>query len=346
MPRRTRDHALLPKENFNRFIAHLTALEPVHAPVPRGNNNYSFAPVRSGEEIALRYIPTILPPKKYFLPPRETLVQYRITENVSEGVLTYEKMILFGVHTCDLAGIQCLNIAFSDKPKDINYLARKNRIAIMGLECNEYCDEFASCRVMNTFFPAGGYDLFFTELETSFIIHVNTPLGGDLIEQTGDTVAAKEEDLTELERVRERKRTLFRDEVNAKHENLHRLFDDALKHPVWDDLDRRCVSCGNCTNVCPTCYCFDIRDESDLTLTSGVRKRVWDSCQNESFARVASGENFRATRADRQRHRCYRKFKYPFDKYGRYFCTGCGRCSRTCMARINLKETLNSLAGT
>jgi len=71
--------------------------------------------------------------------------------------------------------------------------------------------------------------------------------------------------------------------------------------------------------------------------------RRWDSCQNEEFAKVAGGENFRKARGARQRHRYMRKFHYPVEKYSRYFCTGCGRCSRTCMAKINLKETINSL---
>jgi len=70
---------------------------------------------------------------------------------------------------------------------------------------------------------------------------------------------------------------------------------------------------------------------------------MWDSCQNESFALVAGGENFREERSQRQRHRYYRKFKYNVDRYARFFCTGCGRCSRTCMAGIDLKETLKQL---
>ena len=114
-------------------------------------------------------------------------------------------------------------------------------------------------------------------------------------------------------------------------------------HPVWDDLGNRCLSCGNCTNVCPTCYCFDVYDEPNLDLKTGKRIRVWDSCQNQPFARVAGGENFREHRRDRKRHRFYRKFSYPVERYSRSFCTGCGRCSRTCMAEINLKDTIKEL---
>ncbi|MCK5224551.1 4Fe-4S dicluster domain-containing protein, partial [Candidatus Calescamantes bacterium] len=112
---------------------------------------------------------------------------------------------------------------------------------------------------------------------------------------------------------------------------------------VWDEIGEKCVSCGNCTNVCPTCYCFDIIDDINLDLNTGTRTRVWDSCQNGSFAEVAGGENFREDRGERQRHRLNRKFNYPVSKFRRYFCTGCGRCTRACVAGIDLKETINAL---
>ncbi|PIQ88498.1 MAG: hypothetical protein COV72_08020 [Candidatus Omnitrophica bacterium CG11_big_fil_rev_8_21_14_0_20_42_13] len=110
-------------------------------------------------------------------------------------------------------------------------------------------------------------------------------------------------------------------------------------------MGKRCVGCGNCTAVCPTCYCFDVLDELDFNLNDGLRYRIWNSCQMDDFARVSGGEDFRPGRDARQRHRYYRKFKYPVDKFNRYFCTGCGRCSRTCMAEINLIETVNDLIG-
>ena len=116
---------------------------------------------------------------------------------------------------------------------------------------------------------------------------------------------------------------------------LYALFDAVFGARVWDNLNERCLACGNCTNVCPTCYCFNIKDELDLTLARGIRYRVWDSCQLEPFARVAGGINFRKERSARQRHRYYRKFRYPVDRFARFFCTGCGRtnrCTADCQA--------------
>ncbi len=337
-------YTILKKEDLGDFLARLARKQRLVAPVARGYNNYAFQDVTLGEEVALRYIPTILPPKKYFMPQTEKLVDFDLGKNSYDAVVEHEKMTIFGVHTCDLAGIQCLNIIFNDKPRDPVYLMRKNTIAIIGLECNEYCDEHASCKVMDNHMPNGGYDLFFTELEKVFMIHVNTLLGEEIVEYSKLFGEPGEEHRRELEALRERKRKEFKDEVGVSHQGLKGLFDGAFDDPVWEELGRKCVSCGNCTNVCPTCYCFDVIDELELDLKSGTRHRQWDSCQNETFATVAGGESFREERGSRQRHRYMRKFQYPVDKFRRYFCTGCGRCSRTCMAGIRLKETINKLA--
>jgi len=337
-------YVILKKGNFDGFISRLSNLQRLVAPVSRGYNNYAFQDVTSGDQIALNYVPTILPSKKFFMPQQETLLEYNTSKGlVAQAVVEYEKMVLFGVHTCDLAGIQCLNMVFSRRPKDYNYLIRKNRISIIGLECNAYCDEFASCNLVNASMPSGGYDLFFTDMGGHFIIHVNTQVGDEIIDATNLFEQASRSHLQELLNLREQKRAIFKNEVDVEPRHIPELFDKSFESDIWKDLGERCLACGNCTNVCPTCYCFDLIDEVTLGLKSGRRFRRWDSCQLEPFAVVAGGENFRKDRSTRQRHRYYRKFRYPVDKYSRFFCTGCGRCSRTCMAKINLKETLNAL---
>ena len=337
-------YVILKKEKFNDFISALSKMQKLVAPVTKGYKNYAFEEVTSGNEIALKYIPTILPLKKFFMPQRETLLEFKLDKkSPAEAVVEYEPITIFGAHTCDLAGIQCLNMVFSERPKDYNYLTRKGKITLIGLECNEYCDEYASCHLVNASFPGGGYDLFFTDLGGYFIVHVNTSSGDDVVTAAGLLDKADTTHINELNLLRDQKRKIFSNEVPIKTSLITELFDVTFRARVWKDLEERCLACGNCTNVCPTCYCFDIKDELDLSLRHGVRYRVWGSCQLEPFARVAGGINFRKDRSARQRHRYYRKFRYPVDRFSRFFCTGCGRCTRTCMARISLKETLNEL---
>jgi sulfhydrogenase subunit beta (sulfur reductase) len=113
-------YAILEKKHFNDFISEIAKGQKVVAPVAKGYHQFAFEEVTSGNQISLNYIPTILPPKKYFMPQNETIATYDTSKGQNmKRVVEYEELVLFGVHTCDLAGIQCLNIAFSEHPKDI-----------------------------------------------------------------------------------------------------------------------------------------------------------------------------------------------------------------------------------
>ena len=218
-------------------------------------------------------------------------------------------------------------------------------MSIIGIECLDYCDEYANCASMATYVPRGGYDLMLVDIGDKFILHINSEKGELLIKGLTYIKEARDADMEGLERAREAKKKNFKEEFDAPLPEVSQSFDRSFHSPVWEDVGRRCVACGNCTAVCPTCYCFDVADEVDLSLNEGIRYRLWNSCQMDDFAKVAGGEDFRKGRDSRQRHRYYRKFKYPVDKFNRYFCTGCGRCTRSCMAGISLVDTVNSLLG-
>lgn len=334
----------LDTSDLGDLIDFLAARERLVAPVALGHNQYRFADVSTLDEIALDYRPTILPPKKYFIPQYETLLHYDVSHGQQmEAVVEVEDLTLFGVHTCDLAGIQCLNMVFSDRPRDMHYLLRKNHITLIGLECRDYCDEHATCAMLRNHLPKGGYDLFLSRLSDSYFVDAPTYRGELIVEKSGLFRPVADQDRDELQRLREKKQHIFKSEVPIRYQDIPRLFTETFDSAVWTRIGERCLSCGNCTNVCPTCYCFDVVDEAELDPTRGRRLRVWDSCQHENFAKVAGGESFREERSDRKRHRFNRKFRYPMERYKRMFCTGCGRCTRTCMAGIDLKETLFAL---
>ena len=104
---------------------------------------------------------------------------------------------------------------------------------------------------------------------------------------------------------------------------------------VWDQWGEKCTACGKCAVDCPTCYCFNVRDDMDWSLTSGDRKRSWDGCLLDGFTKVTPGHEFRAKRSDRFRHRLYRKGKYVPSKIGgQIACVGCGRCIGACLPDI------------
>jgi ferredoxin len=148
-----------------------------------------------------------------------------------------------------------------------------------------------------------------------------------------------------LGRAREIQSGSFKSRLAGPAARLTSALRDAYDDPLWEAVGRRCLSCESCTVVCPTCYCFDLCDSVTFDLNTGVRRRVWDSCQSSHFAEVAGGENFRPRAADRQRHRLFKKEVYQFEKYGRSACVGCGRCSAQCVASIRLSEMYNQVLG-
>lgn len=338
-------YARLKKTDIPTWIKFLKTRGKVYAP-HRKENLFTFRQAGDARDIALEYIPTILPPKKYYLPQKERLFNFTVRPfRTAKAIREFEETILFAVHTCDIAGIQCMDVIFRDSPEDPNYLNRKEKTAVIGIECLMPCDKYASCASVGNHLPRGGYDLMMTDTGSSFIIHVNSEKGERFVSGVNYIKEAREEDIRGLEAVREEKKKMFKEEFNAPLSEIYETFSarESFDSPVWENVGARCVACGNCTAVCPTCYCFDVADEMELSLNEGVRYRVWNYCQMDDFAKVAGGEDFRKGRPARQRHRYYRKFKYPVDKYNRYFCTGCGRCSRACMADIILIETVNSL---
>jgi len=337
-------YVFLEKKDLGTFVDYLRKDHRVVAPVKK-ENQFVFADVDSAEEISLEYIPTILPPKKYFFPQKEKLGAFKIGQTtLADTSVDIQPTVIFGVHTCDIDGIECLDTVFFKDPADPYYKKRKKSIVLIGYECMFPCDEFASCVTMDTHVPKAGYDIMITDAGSKYILHINSNEGEKII---GDNAMFKpdEDDKAkfELRELREEKAKKFKPQINSDFKELPKMFEESYNSKVWDEVGKKCVSCGNCTAVCPTCYCFDINDDVKLDLSGGERKRIWDSCQLDEFAAVAGGENFREERSSRQRHRYYRKFSYSVKKYHKFFCTGCGRCTRACVAGISLIETVNEL---
>ncbi|MFH1664524.1 MAG: 4Fe-4S dicluster domain-containing protein [Candidatus Omnitrophota bacterium] len=337
-------YVYLDKDGLGKFVDFLRKKYRVVAPVKK-ENLFVFDEVESAGEIILDYTPTIIPPKKYFFPQREKIGSFMMGDTaLADTSIEVEPTVIFAAHTCDIDGLECLDAVFHSDPADPYYKKRKKAIMVIGYECMFPCDKNATCITMDTHNPKAGYDVMMTNAGSRYILHVNSEAGESLIK--GNPVFKQADDgeaKAELKKLRAEKLKKFPVNLKPDFREIPGIFKRSYKSGVWEDVGKKCVSCGNCTAVCPTCYCFDIYDEVKLDITGGKRERVWDSCQLNEFARVAGGENFREERSSRQRHRYYRKFDYPVDKYNKFFCTGCGRCTRSCMAGISLIETLNDL---
>ena len=338
-------YVFIEKADVAELINYMGRDHKIVAPVKKENSSV-FDSIEDPSDISLDGIPTILPPKKYFIPQIQELFTFKMGEAAPEtATVDIEPIIIFGARTCDIEVIEYLDVVLNEEPHDPYFRERKKAITIIGYECMDVCDEWATCVTMQTHIPRAGYDIMITDVGEKYILHINSSEGNDLIEHASFIKNNVCEKIikSELLKHREEKLKKFKPRLTARYNSLHAAFEGSNHTDIWEKIANRCVSCGNCTVVCPTCYCFDICDEVELNMNCGRRYRVWDSCQLEDFAAVSNGGNFRKQKTLRQRHRYSRKFNYSVKKYNKFSCVGCGRCSRVCMAGISLIETVNEL---
>jgi ferredoxin len=253
--------------------------------------------------------------------------------------------VILGLHTCDLHGMCVLDKAFSEGYPDAHYLQRRKNTLLVGIECLEPCDEHSFCKSMGTLTATNGYDLHLTDLGDAYGADVGTEAGSALLERYSDARQATETDMQKLNKVLGAKWPRFPYRLDFDVGELSPIMSQSYDSPIWDELGEICLACGQCTLVCPTCFCFNVYDDVALNLQDGERRRRWDSCQLDEFARVAGGENFREHQAARLRHRFMRKGRYLIEKYGELGCTGCGRCARSCLVDISPVNVFNELHG-
>ena len=338
---------VLKKRQFKAFVEALMPHNAVVGPVAK-EDRFVFEELASPEDLRLDYPITLASPKKYFFPPFETLLRYRMGDSVQleAPCAPAAPCVVLGVHPCDMAATWLLDAVFAASPGEPAYLGRREKAIIIGLDCKKPCDEYQFCHDMGSLQRRDGADLFLTDLGDRYFVEVLTARGKALLDAaTKDAQAAASDDFAARQEVEEQKAKNFHHKLPFDVKYLPEILDESYDSLIWEAIGRRCFSCGSCNITCPTCYCFDVQDSVALNLKDGERTRRWDSCQLVDFAEVAGGENFRGRRSDRLRHRFFRKGKYILEDHGRMGCVGCGRCDRACVAKISSVETYNQIAG-
>jgi len=333
---------VISKEALSRCVASLQSHYRVVGPKPV-EGQYLFDVIESPDNLHLDYSQTVLPPKKYLLPQREELLRYKTDGSQIEPVFDGPPTVVLGVHTCDLHAIQLLDEVFTAGYADQPYLKRRENTLLISVECLKPCTKHSFCKSMGTLTATGVSDLHLTDLGNEYVVDVGSDAGQSLLDEHADTRPATDDDYTRLNTVLAEKWPRFWYRLDFDVSELPSLMRTSYNSRTWEDLGRRCLACGSCTIVCPTCYCFNVTDEVDFALSVGKRVRVWDSCQLDEFATVAGGHNFRPARAARQRHRFMRKGQYQTDSYHLLGCVGCGRCAQACLAHITPVDTFNAL---
>lgn len=188
---------------------------------------------------------------------------------------------------------------------------------------------------LSTHVVEDGFDLFLTDFGNEKIVEVGSERGREiLLRHAQNLKEASEEDVERVENYRKLLPGKFKLKLEIEKDQIPFLLMDVYEHGFWEEESRKCLQCGSCTIVCPTCYCYDIKDEVSITLENGKRIRTWDSCLLPDFTKIASGEIFRKSKLERFRHRFYRKGLYLPMRYNFIACVGCGRCIKACIPKI------------
>ena len=340
---------IISKEDFNDFVNALISDNSYNViGVKSKRDKFTFAPLESASELRLDYDVTLLPPKKYFFPQRETLFTYDLAGGFSAKGQTAEakKTVIIGVHPYDIVGLLHMDEIFRETKSDPYYFDKRNASVIIGVnmqKMSKWCfAPFMGCATVEY-----GYDLMLTDLGNRYVINVGSVKGEELLEKYAKNVTNAL--ARDIQMVGQKKREVMNLSQQKFDFSSPELIPEMLvksygESGFWEKHSETCLACGSCVLVCPTCYCFDVKDNPDLTLGSGERIRTWDGCLLEDFAKIASGENFRPTRPTRYRHRYFKKGKYLFDRFGFISCVGCGRCGSNCLPNIaNPVDLFNDL---
>jgi hypothetical protein len=242
---------IIKKTDLPDFIHRLSSEFRIGGPVEK-NGGYAFNVIEDSSELRLDYPTTILPPKKFLLPTKETLFEFDKGGNGTVKVPPVEqKTVVFGVHTCDVHAIKLLDHVFATGHIDPYYTTRRKQTFIVSIECLNPCDEYSFCKSMGTLSTDDGYDLHMTDLGDFYAIDIGTDEGKNLLNYA-KTKPATEEELKKLNAVISEKWSRFPYRLDFDVNDLPSLLNMSMKSPLWEELGERCLACAACTNVCPT----------------------------------------------------------------------------------------------
>ncbi len=293
-----------------------------------------FAEFGPGSEIAFDVLRTARSSKEAFFPCSETLFEFRREGRSIEIVpdeTPAQPTVLLWCRPCDAASYDMLDRLFAWDYDDEFWQAKRAATTVVSIACDAP-DEYCFCSsVGGSPGNKSGADLWLAPAADGIVAEPQTEKGQALVDAFGDLFTEGESEL----RIADLPATFDLEKVKP-------WLDDNFQHPFWTDIAYKCLGCGVCAFVCPTCHCFDMADDADLD--RGRRLRTWDSCCFKVFALHASGHNPRPTKDGRYRQRMMHKFKYYVEKFDVTACVGCGRCSASCPIDMNICTVATAVA--
>jgi ferredoxin len=337
------------KKELARLHA-LLAVNRIVGPVVKGKDRngkplYDFEVISDFDQLALDYTQTVHSPKRFVLPYQETLATFAMNPDGWEKQVArtaHHPLVFFGMHACDINALNKLDLvlAKSSYPNPY-YLGKRKNLFIIGLDCRNPQPQ-CFCRSMGTDSASRGFDLFLTDLGDRYFAEILSAPAFELLSQLKCKEPTAKEHTLYKRATSEKSRHCT---ATVDTSDLTKILDLEFESPAWDYWGEKCLSCGTCANVCPTCYCYGVAEQVDLDLQHAGKTRSLYSCNLIDFAKVAGGHNFRPQSATRLKYRYYHKHRGFVEAFEEALCVGCGRCGAACLAEITPPAVIASVRG-
>jgi sulfhydrogenase subunit beta (sulfur reductase) len=287
--------------------------------------------------------------KKFLHPPSIRLWQARREGDgfhITPENHAAPKYAFLGVRSCELHAIAIQDRVFMRADyTDPTYQSRRDDLFIVAVNCGQ-AGGTCFCVSMHTGPQATfGFDLALTEvLEANrhyFVVQVGTETGAEVLSALPYT-DARSEDIQMAEQVVANTAQHMGRHMDIPPTEVKGLLARNLDHPRWDDVAKRCLTCTNCTMVCPTCFCTTVEDVTDLAGEQAERWRKWDSCFTMDFSYIYGGSLRTSTRS-RYRQWMTHKLSTWYEQFGTSGCVGCGRCITWCPVGIDITEEVRAI---
>ena len=296
-----------------------------------------FARYGEGVEPAFDLVNTTMPPKDLLFPQTQKMYHYDVDANGSYRIYEYDEsceQVVFGIRPCDMRSIVCLDEVFLTKGfVDEFYANAREKLLCVSIGCAQAA-ETCFCASMGIDPQlAPNADIMLQDCGDAFNVIVQT--------EKGEAEVARWESYLEQGEAQpvacDQSLKVSMDGVVDKLEGMY-------EHPIWENLSIKCLNCGTCTYVCPTCHCFDISQENRRK--DGVRFRCWDSCMFSEYTAMAGGHNPRPEKLERVRNRFMHKLNFFERRYGMSLCVGCGRCVEKCPVALDITRLIDEIGAT
>jgi sulfhydrogenase subunit beta (sulfur reductase) len=331
--------ATLNKKEFGSFLKQVMQTYDVIAPVELAEGVSAYRKIESPEEASLASHNTQKSAKEAFFPQSEVMFRYEKEGNRTQVTSTEEvnrPRLILASRPCDIQAFSMLDQVFSAKEyTDVYFLKKREKTTIVGFACN---DPLSTCFCTSTGggpFTREGSDIFLVDLGDTYLVEFLTEKGKAL-SQNEFLREASEGDVARAKKLEEE--ASKRMTVPVHLDGIETKLEQMLENPFWDRIHEKCLGCGACTFLCPTCHCFDISDEASQK--GGQRVRNWDTCLFSLYSMETSGHNPRPSGRERTRQRLMHKFNYFPKNFQKIACVGCGRCILYCPVNFDIRQAI------